>query len=184
MKPSRYATTPSRQSPRYAKQTGSRDSRISSRYAMKTFDRPSRYAKAMQIKIFIKLNPIHSVRFLHISSDFLLIFSTLNLCQTCSKPLVTLLEVFPSSLASLKTLELGEEARRIEVTIHAPNHHHQKLLLLNLIVKELLRMLDVSLIELLDDLAMIWCTCHKRKLLCCKSWICDDLDMLDMSRCC
>ncbi|KAD7480143.1 hypothetical protein E3N88_03279 [Mikania micrantha] len=144
MKPSRYATTPSRKSPRYAKQTGSRDSRISSRYAMKTFDRPSRYAKAMQIKIFIKLNPIHSVRFLHISSDFLLIFSTLNLCQTCSKPLVTLLEVFPSSLASLKTLELGEEARRIEVTIHAPNHHHQKLLLLNLIVKELLSVKSMS----------------------------------------
>ncbi|KAD3067885.1 hypothetical protein E3N88_35765 [Mikania micrantha] len=39
----------------------------------------------------------------------------------------------------LKTLELGEEARRIEATIHAPNHHHQELLLLNLIIKELLR---------------------------------------------
>ncbi|KAD6118918.1 hypothetical protein E3N88_10189 [Mikania micrantha] len=139
MEPSRYATTTSQNASRYAKQTGSRDSRIPSRYAVKDFDRPPRYAKAMQIKIFTKLNPIHSVRFLHTFSDLLLIFSTLNLCQTCSKPVVTLLEVFPSSLASLKTLELGEEARRIEVTIHAPNHHHQELLLLNLIIKELQR---------------------------------------------
>ncbi|KAD3336796.1 hypothetical protein E3N88_32315 [Mikania micrantha] len=84
---------PRRKSSRYAKQTGSQDSRISSRYAVNKFDRPPRYAKAMQIKIFIKLNPSHSVRFLHISSDFLPILSTKTCWNQPSKPLRSLVEL-------------------------------------------------------------------------------------------